>query len=142
MEGSIETILNGLKNPKGPGSIPIQSRGAKPRGIGLEFDLGPRDFLIHSILFRWIHIPIRCKENFAHFTHACKSRDTCSHDATIIITKIWHFSIFLCILCTINICEMDTASTIYIASRSRCRRWTFHDYSEFWPVSRFAVSSW
>ena len=44
LEGSIETILNGLKNPKGPGSIPIQSRGAKPQGIGLELDLGPRDF--------------------------------------------------------------------------------------------------
>ena len=41
-------------NPSGPGPIPIQSLGASPLGIGLELNLSPWDFLIHSILFQWI----------------------------------------------------------------------------------------
>ena len=47
LEGSIKRIIHRLKNPcrhpKGQGPIPIQSRGAEPRGIGLELALGPRD---------------------------------------------------------------------------------------------------
>ena len=39
----IRTLENPHQYPEGQEAIPIQSRGAKPRGIGLELSLGPRD---------------------------------------------------------------------------------------------------
>ena len=39
----IRTLKNPHQYPEGQEAIPIQSQGAKPRGIGLELSLGPRD---------------------------------------------------------------------------------------------------
>ena len=39
----IRTLENPHQYPEGQEAIPIQSRGAEPRGIGLELALGPRD---------------------------------------------------------------------------------------------------
>ena len=39
----IRTLENPHQYPEGQEAIPIQSRGAKPQGIGLELSLGPRD---------------------------------------------------------------------------------------------------
>ena len=53
LKGSIEIIIDGLKNPKGQVLVPIQSQGASkaPRDWIEELDLGPRDFLIYQLLF-------------------------------------------------------------------------------------------
>ena len=39
----IRTLENPHQYPEGQEAIPIQSRGVKPWGIGLELSLGPRD---------------------------------------------------------------------------------------------------
>ena len=56
-------ILDRLKNPQGPGLIPIQ-RVEDQRDWIEELDLGLRDFLIYLSFFWWMHIEIRYMENF------------------------------------------------------------------------------
>ena len=63
MEGSIENIIDSLKNPKGPDLIE-------------ELELGPRIFSIYQLFFRWIHIPIWYQENLNFLNCSIKVKNS------------------------------------------------------------------